>query len=44
MVVGNPDFELVVDKLEFSDSEKVEVRYQGFGEDERTVCGSQNKR
>ena len=27
MLAGNPDFELVVDKLEFSDSGKVEVRF-----------------
>ncbi len=37
MVVGNPDFELVVDKLEFSDSGKIKFRFEGFGENERTI-------
>lgn len=37
MLAGSTDFELVVDKLEFSDSGKVEIRYEGFDQDERTV-------
>ena len=37
MLAGNQDLELVADKLEFSDSGKVGVRFQGFGEEERTV-------